>query len=79
MIFPRRRSRRTDPHLSGKIQIFFLGAGLALGGIALDSPTLVGVAIVILAMGLLLGLLPGRSRKEGEEPSSGDTHHEESR
>lgn len=79
MIFLRRRSRGTDPHLSGKIQVFFLGAGLALGGIAMDSAVLVGVAIVILGMGLLLGLLPRVFRREEEGLSGGDTDHEESR
>ena len=71
MIFSSRRKRGPDENLSLKVQVFFVGAALALVGIGLDSSILVGVAIVILVAGVLLRFLPGavEGGGGGEEPA----------
>jgi len=65
VIFANRGSRGPDPHLGRKVQIFALGAVLGLAGIGFESSLLVGLAIVVLAVGMVLRLLP-------DPPSSGD-------
>jgi hypothetical protein len=77
MIFGRRGSRGPDPHLEGRVQLFFIGAGIALLGIAFDSKILVGSSLVVLIGGVFLHLFLGRSSapEEGDPPAEGG--HEE--
>lgn len=69
MIFARRGNPGPDAFLQRKVQLFFLGAILALVGIALDSSLLVGAAILILVAGVALRLLAGRGRAGEARPS----------
>ncbi len=74
MIFARRGKPGPDPFLQRKVQLFFLGAILALVGIALDSSLLVGAAILVLVTGVALRLLTGR----GGVGEAGPSEEEES-
>lgn len=66
MIFASRRSRKgPDPHLDRKVALFGVGAVLAMAGIGLEASWLVGLAILVLAVGVGLGLFP-RSGSSGE-------------
>jgi hypothetical protein len=58
MIFSSRKNRGEDPHLDWKVRIFFLGALLALVGIARDSRLLVGLAVGVLLLGFVLRFIP---------------------
>lgn len=51
---------RFTPH---RVAILFLAAGIWLAGVIADRAVLTGAAIVILALGLLLGFL-GREKEE---------------
>jgi hypothetical protein len=66
------RSRRAGHYLEWKVRFFTVGATLAIGGMLLDKRWVVGVAIVILAAGMLLRFLP-----TGEEPDDGSSAEEE--
>lgn len=67
MMFHRRRRSGPDPYLQWKVRLFFLGAVLALVGLARDSSLLVGLAVLILLVGVALRLLPG-GKDEVESP-----------
>lgn len=71
MIFASRNARGPDPHLRRKVQIFAAGAALGLVGIGLDSSLLVGLAILVLAVGMVLRLLPGNDPPGRTGPESG--------
>lgn len=77
MIFLDRSRREEDPHLEWKIVLFWVGAALALAGMAMERPLLVTVAIVVLVVGFLLRFLPSTS--SGPSPSSEETGREEER
>jgi len=62
-----RRSRREDPYLEWKVRLFSVAAVAGILGIYLEERWMVGVAIVILAVAMALGLLGGRG-----QPSSHD-------
>ena len=66
------RSRRAGYYLEWKVRFFTVGATLAVGGMLLDKRWVVGVAIVVLAAGLLLRFLP-----TGEAPDDGSPGEEE--
>ncbi len=55
-----RRSDDGAPWLHARLWLFGIGAAIALAGIALDDDRVIGAAILILAVGFLLRLLPGR-------------------
>lgn len=61
------RERRSDPWLEWKVRFFLLGAGVAIVGIGMGIPWIVGVAIVILLVAFLLRFLPG-PEEEGPDP-----------
>jgi len=56
MIFSSRKKGGPDPYLDWKVRLFFMGAVLALLGIGLGSPILVGLAISVLLVGVVLRL-----------------------
>lgn len=68
MIRPSRTRRGPDAFLDWKVRLFFVGAALALVGIATGIEWLVGVAIGTLAAGLILSFLS----KRGEAPDPGE-------
>lgn len=67
------RSRRADryPWLLWKVRLFVIGAGLAVGGMLLELPWLVYVAIAVLVAGFAIRFLPGGRgvEEEGGEPA----------
>ena len=69
MIFASRRDRGADPFLRIKVQAFFAAAALALIGIGVDSSLLVGLAIVILLVGILLRFFPTKEPDDPDESS----------
>lgn len=80
MIFLDRSRRGEDPHLEWKIVLFWVGAVLALAGMAMDRPVLVTVAIVVLVVGFLLRFppffssdSPPSSEEKGEEEDTEET------
>lgn len=66
MIFIDRSRKGGDHHLDWKIRLFGMGALLALVGMGLDIPLLVGSAIVVLLLGFILRFLPGGGEDAGE-------------
>ena len=73
MIFASRRSDQgPDPHLESKVWIFFIGAALALLGIGMESRWLTGLAILVLAGGVMLRFLSG-GESTGEEEAFRET------
>jgi hypothetical protein len=84
MFFSSREKRGPDLYLEWKVRIFFAGALLALIGIGIGSSVLVGLAILVLLVGVGLRFLPGGGGKEGgaeevPEPDDADgmTPHRE--
>ncbi len=74
VIFARRGKLEPDPFLERKVHLFLVGAALALVGIGLDIPVLVGLAIVVLLLGMALRLIPKKGPdQEGESPDGGET------
>ena len=72
------RSKRAGRYLEWKVGIFAVGATLALGGMYLDQQWMVGVAILVLAAGMALRLLPsgaepGEELEEDETGEAGNT------
>lgn len=61
------RRRDGDQWLEWKVRIFSVAAALTLGGIYLDERWLTGTAIAVLAGGLALRFLPGRSEPGADE------------
>lgn len=57
---PSRESRGPDPFLQLKMILFGIGAALALAGMVTGSQLLVGIGILVLAVGVLLRLLQRR-------------------
>jgi hypothetical protein len=60
MILLDRKRREEDPHLDWKVKLFFIGAALALAGIAVNSTWLIGAAVLALLAGAGLRFLPGK-------------------
>jgi uncharacterized membrane protein YedE/YeeE len=54
---PSRESRGPDPYLELKIVLFTLGAALGIVGIISGRELLVGIGILVLAIGVLLRFL----------------------
>lgn len=74
MIFARRGKREPDPFLERKVQLFLAGAALALVGIGLEAPVLVGLAIVVLFLGMAFRFVPRKGPdQEGQAPNGGET------
>jgi hypothetical protein len=70
VIFVRRGKTGPDPYLATKVQLFFVAAAVALVGIALESSWLVGVAILLLLVGVAFRILTPKSPVD-EDPSRG--------
>jgi hypothetical protein len=66
MIFIDRSRRGGARHLDWKIRLFGVGALLALVGMGLEIPLLVGLAISVLLLGFILRFLPGGEGDGGE-------------
>ena len=74
VIFARRGKLEPDPFLERKVQLFLFGAALALVGIWIDSPVLVGLAILVLVLGMALRFFPKKGPdQDGEAPEKGET------
>lgn len=54
---PSREARGPDPFLNLKLVLFALGAALGIAGIIAGSEILVGIGILVLAIGVLLRFL----------------------
>ncbi len=65
------RRRRAGRWLEWKVRIFATGAVLGLAGIFLDEAWLRIAAIVVLASGIVLRLVPGGVRRDGEDDADG--------
>ena len=72
MIFMDRRSRGPDPWLEWKVRVFFLGAVLALVGMAMGNRLVTGLAIGVLLVGVILRFLGGGRAVEPEEEEGSD-------
>ncbi len=59
------RRERPDPHLEKRVYIFWTGAILGLAGIFMDVGWLVGVAIAVLAVGMVLRFVSSRKNVGG--------------
>jgi hypothetical protein len=68
VIFLSRKKKGPDPYLEWKVRLFSGGAVLALVGLGLESSLLVGLAILILLVGVGLRFLPGGEWEEGGSP-----------
>jgi hypothetical protein len=68
VLFRPDRTRRAGPWLEWKVRIFVTGAVLGLAGIFLDERGLVVAALVVLALGVGIGLLPGGRGRPRDEP-----------
>jgi len=77
VILASRRRRGPDPFLGRKVQIFLAGAALALVGIGVDSSLLVGLAILILLVGVGLRFLAGRKPASDHPPPEGEEDSED--
>lgn len=66
MIFLDRGKRGEDPHLEWKVRFFFLGALLALLGMAMELAWLVGIATGVLLLAVGLRFLPRRGDRSGD-------------
>ena len=67
-LFRPRRTGRASRWLEWKVRIFAVGAVLGLAGIFLDESALITAALVVLAVGAALRLLPEeREPREGGE------------
>lgn len=73
------RSRRAGRFLEWKVRVFVVGATLALGGIYLNRPWVVGLAIAVLAVGMALRFFPdGEEAGEVAEETETNASEEES-
>jgi hypothetical protein len=72
VIFAHRGKRGPDPYLATKVQLFFVAAAVALVGIALESSWLVGIAILLLLVGVVFRLLSPKSPVDGDPSRGGD-------
>jgi hypothetical protein len=72
VIFAHRGKRGPDPYLATKVQLFFVAAAVALVGIALESSWLVGIAILLLMVGVVFRLLSPKSPVDGDPSQGGD-------
>lgn len=61
------RSRRSDRYLEWKVRAFSVGAVLGLAGIYFNDRWMTGVAIGVLALGMLMRLLPDARAGEADE------------
>lgn len=50
--------------LFARVAAFFLGAGIWIGALLFDRPGFTGLAIAVLAIGLILGLLGRRGEPD---------------
>jgi general stress protein CsbA len=72
MFRPDREPRGEDPFLLVKLAIFVVAAIIAVIGIGAENEWVVFVAIVILAVGFVLGLIGKRAREKARDASSSD-------
>lgn len=70
MLFRVRRHGVSGAHLEWRVGLFAAGATLGLAGIRLEERWLTGAAIVVLAAGALVQLVP--SRRGGESRGEPD-------
>jgi hypothetical protein len=69
--------RRREPRSGGrfvvlKTAIFFLGAGIWVAGVMLEDTRVTAAAIVLLAAGVVLRVLPSRRGGDAEEHRDGE-------
>jgi len=70
LIFARRGKPGPDPHLEWRVRLFFIGAVLALVGVARESSLLVGGGIAVLLVAMVLRFFPSTSAHEEEATGS---------
>lgn len=71
MIFASRRRRAADRYLAWKVRAFWLGAGLGVLGIWLESGWLLAPAAAVLLAGILLRFLPAHGGSPSVEGVNG--------
>lgn len=77
LIFLRRsRDEAADPWVLAKVRLFSIAAALAVGGMFLDLPWLIWLALAALAVGVLLRFLPhpadSRTGGRNDETAEGE-------
>jgi len=58
-------------HLTWRVRLFAVGAGLGLGGMFLEQPFLIWAAVIVLGVGVLLRFRaapPGGTAESGDDP-----------
>ena len=73
MAFLSSRSSRDYSWLEWKIRLFSVAAVLSLVGIYFDERWVIGLAIMVLSLGMVLRFVPGSDLREEEEDHSGHT------
>ena len=73
MAFLLSRSTRDHSWLEWKIRLFSVAAVLSLVGIYFDERWVIGLAIMVLSLGMVLRFVPGSDLREEEEDHSGHT------
>ena len=77
MAFLSSRSSRDHSWLEWKIRLFSVAAVLSLVGIYFDERWVIGVAIMVLALGMVLRFVPGSDLREREEDQNGHASFEQ--
>ena len=73
MAFLSSRSSRDHSWLEWKIRLFSVAAVLSLVGIYFDERWVIGLAIMVLSLGMVLRFVPASDLREEEEDHSGHT------
>ena len=73
MAFLSSRSSRDHSWLEWKIRLFSVAAVLSLVGIYFDERWVIGLAIIVLSLGMVLRFVPGSDLRDEEEDHSGHT------
>ncbi|CAN5770062.1 hypothetical protein BH23GEM6_BH23GEM6_06590 [soil metagenome] len=74
-MFITRRNRRSSRFTIWKVGLLFLGAGVWIAGVIVENYQITAAAIIVVAIGLLLGLVERRrddeQHEEGEDEIDG--------
>jgi hypothetical protein len=77
-VFITRRNRRSSRFTIWKVALLFLGAGIWIAGVIAENFQVTAAAIIVVAIGLLLGLVERRQDDDlGEDEQETETEPEE--